>query len=70
MILANTIKRIYSKSLDNWKSLTGMECINKVRDDLPPLVIFSDIQQLEPWYNNNLNSNVAITMTETGFNND
>lgn len=47
-----------------------MECINGVGDDLPPVLILSGIQQLEPWYNNDLDGNVAITVAETGFNND
>ena len=34
------------------------------------MLILSAIQQFALWYNNNLDNNIAITVSETGFTND
>lgn len=46
VISADTTRKIYSKCPDNWESLSALECINGVGDDLPPMLILSGIQQL------------------------
>lgn len=47
-----------------------MDCINREGEDIPPILILTGIQQLMPWFNNDLDDNIAITMAETGFTND
>lgn len=68
VISADTTRRIYSKCPDNRESLSAMECINGIGDDLSPMLILSGIQQLAPWFNNDLDDDVTITVSETGFN--
>ena len=66
VILVNVVRRIYSKYLDNQESLTVIECINGVGRNIPPMLILTGIQQLVPWFNNNLDNDIPITTTETG----
>lgn len=70
VITVDSVKKFYSKCLDNWESLTSMECINGVGCDIPPLLILCGLQQLHPWFNNDLNNIIAVTTTDTGFTND
>ena len=43
-----------------------MECING-DDDIPPILILTGIQQLMPWFNNDLGDSIATTTAETGY---
>ena len=70
VISVDVLRKIYSKRPDNWESLTAMECINGDGGDIPPLLFLTAIQQLAPWYNNDLDSEIATTVSETGFTND
>lgn len=63
-------RRIYSKCPANRESLTGMECINGVGEDIPPLLILTGIQRFAPWFNNDMDENIAVTTADTGFTND
>ena len=57
MITVDVLRRIYSKCPDNRESLTGMECINGVGGYIPPMLILTGIQQLAPWFNNDMDGN-------------
>ena len=70
VISVDVVRRIYSKCPDNRESLTAMECINGVGRDIPPMLILTGIQQLAPWFNNDLDDDIAITTAETGYTND
>lgn len=47
-----------------------MECINDVRKDILPMLILIRIQQIAPWFNNDLDDDIVITTTETRYTND
>ena len=69
VITIDVLRRIYSKCPDNRESLTGIECINGVGGNIPPMLILTGIQ-LAPWFNNDMDDNIAVTTTETGYTND
>lgn len=69
-ILVNIIWRIYSKCPANRKSFIAIECINSVERDILSMLILTRIQQLALWFNNNLNDNIVITITEIRYTND
>lgn len=62
--------RIYSKYPDNQKSFTIIKCINGIGGDIPPMLILTRIQQLTPWFNNDLSDDIAVTTAETEYKND
>ena len=70
IISVDVLQRIYSKCSDNRESLTAMECINGDGSDIPPMLILTGSQQLMPWFNNDLDDNIAITTAETRYTND
>lgn len=35
-----------------------------------PILILINIQQLAPWFNNDLDDNIALTIADTRYNND
>ena len=70
VILVDVVQRIYSKYSDNQEFLTVMECINGVGRDIPPMFILTGIQQLAPWFNNNLDDDIVITTAKTGYTNN
>ena len=43
VILVDIVQRIYSKCLNNQKSLTVIECINDVEKDISPMLILIKI---------------------------
>ena len=70
VISVDVLRRIYSKCPDNRESLTAMECINGDGGGIPPILILTGIQQLMPWFSNDLDDNISITTAETGYTND
>lgn len=70
VISVDPVRRIYSKCPDNRGSLTAMECFNGTGNDIPPMLILTGVQLLAPWFSNDLDDNIAITIAETGFTND
>lgn len=71
MISIDVLRKIYSKYPDNWESLIAIECISEIgtRDILPMLMV-TEIQQLVPWFNNDLSDDIAVTIAETKYTND
>lgn len=64
------LRRIYSKCPNNQESLTAIECINGIGGDIPPMLILTGIQQLAPWFSNDLSDDIAVTIAETRYTND
>jgi hypothetical protein len=63
-------RRIYSKDSDNRESLTGIECINGGGKDIPPMLIMTGVHILASHFNNDLDDDVLVTTSETGYFND
>ena len=70
VISMDILRRIYFRCPDNRESLTAMECINRIGGDIPPILIVTGIQQLAPWFNNDLSDDIAVTTAETEYTND
>lgn len=70
VVSVDVIRRIYSKRPDNRESLTAMESINGVGRDIPPMIILTGIQQLAPWFNNDLDDDIAVITAEPEYTND
>ena len=68
--MVDVVQKIYSKCPDNRESLTAIECINSVGKNILPMLILTWIQQLTPWFNNDLDDDIAITTAETRYTND
>ena len=68
VVSVDVIQISYSKCPDNRESLTAMGCISVGRD-IPPMFIITGIQQLVPWFNNDLDYDIAVTTAETGCTN-
>ena len=70
VVTRDRVRRIYSKNPDNRESLTAVECINATGLDIPPMLILTRVNILEPFVNNDLNDDVLITVSESGYSND
>ena len=70
VITVDVLRRIYSKCPDNRESLMGMECINCVGEYIPPMLILTGMQQLAPWFNNDMADKIAVKTAEISYTND
>ncbi len=70
VIAVDPTRTIYSKCPNNRELLSAIECINGVGGEIPPFLIVTGTNILAPWFLNDLDPNVAVTTSETGFNND
>lgn len=67
VIPTDNLQKIYSKCLDNRESLTSIEYINNVREDIPYILIWIGIQVLAFWFNNDLNDNIVVTTAKAKY---
>jgi hypothetical protein len=70
VIAIDPMRTVYSKCPNNRELLSAIECINGTGRDIPPFLIVTGTNILAPWFVNDLHSNIAVTTSETGFNND
>ena len=70
VIAVDPTRTVYSKCPNNRELLSAIECINGVGREIPPFLIVTGTNILAPWFLNDLDPNVAVTTSETGFNND
>ena len=70
IITADSARQSYSSDPSNRESLTAVECINGVGQDIPPFLIVSSINILAPWVKNDLSNDVVISTAESGCTND
>ena len=70
VISVDPTRTIYSKCPNNRELLSVFECINGTGREIPPFLIVTGTNILAPWFVNDLDPNVAVTTSETGFNND
>ena len=70
IIAIDPTRTVYSKCPNNRELVSAIECINGGGRDIPPFLILTGTNILAPWFVNDLHSNIAVTTSETGFNND
>ena len=66
MLSVDPVRQIYSADLENYESLTSQEYINRVRQDIPPILIIAGQRILAKWFQNNLADKLAITVSDSG----
>ena len=59
-------RRAYLKNPENRESLSAVECINGVGQDIPPMLIISGANILAPWFFNDLADDLLVTTSESG----
>ena len=70
LISVDPTRIIYSKCLNNCELLLVFKCINGARHKIPPFLIVTETNILAPWFANDLDPNVDVLISETGFNNN
>lgn len=70
VIAVDPTRAVYSKCPNNRELLSAIECINGAGGEIPPFLIVTGTNILAPWFINDLDPNVAVTTSESGFNND
>ena len=63
-------KAVYLSDLDNRESITSVECISAGGEAIPPMVIMQGKIMLEKHFNNSLNNETLIAVSESGYSND
>ncbi len=63
-------KRIYFKNSNNRESLTNIECISEESKNISSMLIMTEVQLLTLHFNNDLNDDVLITISDTDYSND
>ena len=69
-IAVDPTRTVYLKCPNNRELLSAIECINGEGREIPPFLIVTGTNILAPWFVNDLDPHVAVTTSETGFNND
>ena len=69
-IAVDPTRTVYLKCPNNRELLSAIECINGTGGEIPPFLIVTGTNILAPWFINDLDPHVAVTTSETGFNND
>lgn len=69
-IAVDSTRSVYLKCPNNRELLSAIECINGAEGEIPPFLIVTGTNILASWFVNDMDPNVAVTISETGFNND
>ena len=59
-------RRAYLKNHENRESLSAVECINGVGQDIPPMLIVSGVNIFAPWLFNDLADDLLVMTSESG----
>ena len=70
VITAETNKPLLLTDPDNRDYLTSCETINEVGGDIPPMLIIQGVNILEKWGVNNLDEDILLATSPTGYSND
>ena len=70
IIMAETNKPLLLTDPDNCDYLTSCETINGVGGDIPPMLIIQGVNILEKWGVNNLDEDILLATSPTGYSND
>ena len=66
IITMDPTRRAYLKNPENRESLSAVECINGVGQDIPPMLIISGVNILAPWFFNDLADDLFVATSESG----
>ena len=67
----NPNKPLHMIDPDNCNYITSVECISSAGETIPPMLLVSRVNILYKWYqHNNLEGDIVIGITETGYAND
>lgn len=67
MFFIDVLYRIYSKYLDNWEFFNAIKCINRIFKNILLMLIVTKIQQLVPFFNNNLSDNIIVSIIKIEY---
>ncbi len=70
IVTVNSNRRIYFKNLNNKESLMSIECISEESKNISSMLIMTEIQLLTSHFNNDLDDDVLITISDTNYSND
>ncbi len=70
VVTVDSNRRIYFKNSNNRESLTNIECISEEGKNISSMLIMTEVQLLTPHFNNDLDDDVLITISDTGYSND
>jgi len=63
-------KAVYLSDPDNRESITSVECISAGGDVIAPMIIMAGKVMLEKHFDNSLNSDTLLAVSESGYSND
>ncbi len=70
IVTVNLHRRIYFKDSNNKESLMSIECISKKNKNISSMLIIIEVHILISHFNNDLNDDVLVTISETDYSND
>ncbi len=70
VVTVDSNRRIYFKDSNNRESLTSIECISEGSKNISSMLIMTEVQLLTSHFNNDLDDDVLITTSDTGYSND
>ncbi len=70
VVTVNSNRRIYFKNSNNRESLTSIECISEENKNISSMLIITEVQLLTSHFNNDLDDDMLITISDTDYSND
>ncbi len=70
IVTVDSNRRIYFKNSNNRESLTSIECISEESKNISSMLIMTEVQLLTSYFNNDLDNDVLITISDTDYSND
>ncbi len=70
IVTVDSNKRIYFKNSNNKKSLMSIECISEESKNISSMLIMTEVQLLTFHFNNNLDDDMLITISDTNYSNN
>ncbi len=69
VVTVDSNRRIYFKNSNNRESLTSIECISEEDKNISSMLIMTEVQLLTSHFNNDLEDDVLITISDTDYSN-
>ncbi len=70
VVTVDSNRRIYFKNLNNRESLMSIECISEEDKNISSMLIMTEVQLLTLHFNNDLDDDVLVTISDTDYSND
>ncbi len=67
VVTVDSNRRIHFKNSNNRESLTSIECISEEGKNISSMLIMSEVQLLTSYFNNDLDDDVLITISDTDY---